>query len=232
MHMRAEKWAVFFILGFTPLLLFPRSSETYLDKTVSLQYRKAPLREVLVDLSKQTQVSFVYQDSLVDPVLVSCKIKDEPLESVLPSIVTRDKLDYCILDDCLIVLLPSRKVETIKPVERKIIKPKEHILNPKFKAPKVISKLKPEYPRMAVNRQISGRVSLNMLVNKNGTVDTVYVRKSSGYVSLDSTAIKHALQAQCSPARLGNRAISMWMKWDFDFQFKSQSTSRRTTTKN
>lgn len=221
-----------FVLWLCPHTVLSYSAETYLNKTVSLRYRKTPLRQVLTDLSKQTQVSFVYQDSLVDPVAVSCRFRNRTLESILPDIIQRDKLDYRIIDDCLIVLLPAKKMDPPKPIERKIFKPKDYnIQNPHFKAPRVISEKKPDYPRIAINRKISGRVSLNMLVNEGGTVDTVYVRKSSGYVLLDSAAIRHALQSQCAPARLGNRAISMWMKWDFDFQFKDYYTQGRIFSK-
>ncbi len=216
-----------FVLWLWPPLIFANQTDTCLEKPVTLHYKRTPLRQVLTDLSKKTHVSFVYQDSLVDRVHVSCRLNDKSLESILPGIIDKEKIDYRIVDDRLVVLVPARKREIQKPVERKLFKPKDYgIQNPNFKAPKVISDKKPEYPKAAVDRMISGQVSLNLLVNKNGRVDTVYVRKSSGSSLLDSVAIQHAMQAQCSPARLGNKPISMWMKWDFRFQFENDLSAR------
>ncbi len=86
-----------FIVWLWPPLIFANQTDTYLAKPVTLHYKRTPLRQVLTDLSKKTHVSFVYQDLLVDSVHVSCRLNNKPLESVLPGIIDKEKIDYRII---------------------------------------------------------------------------------------------------------------------------------------
>jgi len=67
---------------------------------------------------------------------------------------------------------------------------------------------KPRYPRLSKRLREEGTVLLLLLINKNGTVNEVAIKKSSGYPRLDRAAIKAVKQWHYTPASRGNETIA------------------------
>lgn len=78
----------------------------------------------------------------------------------------------------------------------------------------------PGYPKMARKRGYQGTVLLNVLVNKEGTVENLWLSKSSGYKILDNAAIKAVKDWTFEPGRRGDEAIEMWVEIPVIFEIK------------
>ncbi len=67
---------------------------------------------------------------------------------------------------------------------------------------------RPRYPKLSKRLREEGTVLLQLLINKNGTVSEVEIKKSSGYPRLDRAAIKAVSQWRYTPASQRNEAIT------------------------
>lgn len=67
----------------------------------------------------------------------------------------------------------------------------------------------PEYPALARRRHLQGNVILEVLVNKNGRVEELFVKESSGYKVLDRAALKAVRGWLFEPGRKGTSPVSM-----------------------
>ena len=69
------------------------------------------------------------------------------------------------------------------------------------------------YPRTAEQ----GRVTLKVLVNREGRVANVTLEKTSGYANLDSHAV-HAVRGwRFAPARQGAEPVEQWLTVNVDY---------------
>ena len=73
----------------------------------------------------------------------------------------------------------------------------------------------PEYPAMAERAGIQGTVTLKVLINKTGIVDSVVVIK--GPEIFRNPAIMAAKATSFSPAKYNNRTVSCWVIMPFRF---------------
>ncbi len=78
----------------------------------------------------------------------------------------------------------------------------------------------PKYPRAARRRGYEGTVILNVLVNKNGDVSSLWVSTSSGYRLLDNAALEAVSNWLFEPGSIGNKKVDMWVKIPVRFQLK------------
>lgn len=65
----------------------------------------------------------------------------------------------------------------------------------------------PPYPLIARKKGWQGNLTVNVLVNKNGLVDKINIKKSSGYKLLDEISIKTLRKWYFIPARSGSTNI-------------------------
>ncbi len=78
----------------------------------------------------------------------------------------------------------------------------------------------PGYPKMARKRGYQGTVLLSVLVNKEGTVDDLWLFESSGYKILDNAAIKAVKDWIFEPGRKGDEAVEMWVEVPVVFELE------------
>jgi len=78
----------------------------------------------------------------------------------------------------------------------------------------------PPYPVMARRRSYEGEILLNVLVDPEGMVSEITIKRSSGHLSLDRAAIKAVKKWLFIPAMEGSRPVSMWVDIPIDFQLK------------
>jgi protein TonB len=68
---------------------------------------------------------------------------------------------------------------------------------------------KPKYPRIAKKRGYQGIVLLDVLINRNGSVEDLRVSTSSGYAILDRAAIKSVKDWLFVPGKRGDETVDM-----------------------
>jgi protein TonB len=76
----------------------------------------------------------------------------------------------------------------------------------------------PEYPALAQDRGMQGRVLLKVHVLASGKPDNVTVEKSTGFKILDDAAIKAVLQWSFDPAKRGQTPIDGWVTVPLNFK--------------
>ncbi len=69
----------------------------------------------------------------------------------------------------------------------------------------------PRYPEEARERGDQGKVLVRALINADGTVAELGLKKSSGHPSLDQSALKTVKNWRFVPAQRGNLAVSAWV---------------------
>ena len=89
-----------------------------------------------------------------------------------------------------------------------------------FAQPRYAENPKPAYPREARKRGYEGEVLLKVEVLANGRVGRVEVRKSSGYKTLDRSALTTVKEWKFIPANQGNGAIPCWVNIPIKFQLQ------------
>ena len=212
-----------YILAFLTLWTAGFASETadaFLKNPVNLRFQSAPLRDILSEISEQTQTFFVYSDTLINDMTISCDVSNEPLDKVLAFILD-EHIEYKMIDENLIALRWQPVAVARKPVPKKISEAKKsepEELHP----PRMIKFEKPVYPKSAIKENSSGRVNLFVRIDENGNVTSVIVKRSSGSVILDSTAVKHAKESLFTPAHANKEPVPVWIDWDFDFKLSDQ----------
>ena len=83
--------------------------------------------------------------------------------------------------------------------------------------PEIIYKEKPEYPRLARQAQLEGRVYLRVLVKKDGSVGDAIIEKTSGITSLDDAALKAVFGCKFKPAIQNGRPVKVWVSFPYEF---------------
>ncbi len=69
-----------------------------------------------------------------------------------------------------------------------------------------------EYPMEMWNQDVEGTTVVRVLVNEAGGVDSAVVAESSGYVLLDSAAIRGAGVMEFEPALRGGEPLRVWAR--------------------
>ncbi len=89
-----------------------------------------------------------------------------------------------------------------------------------FAQPRYAENPKPFYPQEARKRGYEGEVLLKVEVLANGGVGRVEVRKSSGYETLDRSALTTVKEWKFIPANQGNGAIPCWVNIPIKFKLQ------------
>jgi len=92
--------------------------------------------------------------------------------------------------------------------------------NTVFAQPRYAENPKPLYPQEARKNGYEGEVLLKVEVLANGRVGQVEVKKSSGYETLDRSALTAVKQWKFIPANQGNGAIPCWVNIPIKFKLQ------------
>ncbi|MBN2423547.1 MAG: energy transducer TonB [Calditrichaceae bacterium] len=84
--------------------------------------------------------------------------------------------------------------------------------------PEIIKQVKPVYPEMAQKANISGTVTVTVLIGKTGDVEDVKVYKD--VMMLTDAAVQAAWQCKFKPARQHDKYVKVWMNVPFVFTLK------------
>jgi protein TonB len=76
------------------------------------------------------------------------------------------------------------------------------------------------YPRRARQKGYEGTVVLEVLVNRNGTVDDLRILTSSGYAILDRSAVQSVKTWSFKPAKKGTDTVDMWVQVPVRFKLE------------
>lgn len=88
--------------------------------------------------------------------------------------------------------------------------------DPDIKPPVIIERPEPEYPEIAKERNIEGRVVLRVLLNPSGSVTRIVPLESLPY-GLTESAVKAARALTFQVARYENRPVSSSFKLTYEF---------------
>lgn len=84
--------------------------------------------------------------------------------------------------------------------------------------PVMIREVKPDYPPQAIRAGLEGRVTLQVLVDKEGGVRNVVVLVPSGLECLDIAAVKSARLCRYRPAIQNGHPITVWVTYPVVFR--------------
>ena len=87
------------------------------------------------------------------------------------------------------------------------------------KTPRLVREVKPNYTKAAMDRQVQGRVELDAVVLKDGTVGDVTVTKSLDD-DLDQEAVKAAKQWKFQPGTKDGEPVSVRVNIELTFKLK------------
>jgi len=85
--------------------------------------------------------------------------------------------------------------------------------------PKVLSRSKMEYPPSAMKKRIKGYVIVNVLIDKQGSVETAQVLESFPTGVFDAVALNGVRSWRFSPAKYKGQPVKVWAKQKVRFDF-------------
>ncbi len=95
------------LLFFLPLLSLSATSYSQGEK-ISLEVKDVSLKEILKEIEGQSNYRFIYKDELVrDEIGYSLHFKKENISDILDKILDKSNVDFSILEDNLVVLVPK-----------------------------------------------------------------------------------------------------------------------------
>ncbi|RZK41670.1 MAG: SusC/RagA family TonB-linked outer membrane protein, partial [Hymenobacter sp.] len=105
--------AVVVCLQTSPALAHAHTSQTVLERTVTVQAEKQTIKTILSQLAKQANIRFVYSQQLVRADRkVSVRAQNEPLATVLDEIFAPLKIEYEINHDRIVLRVPTSTTYT------------------------------------------------------------------------------------------------------------------------
>jgi len=108
--------------------------------------------------------------------------------------------------------------EPEKEIEKIEIVPSVEMQGAQYKEVDYDSNPPPIYPRIAVLRNIQGRVLLSVDVSERGAPIGIKIEQSSGHAILDQAAVEAVRRWKFSPAHLGKMAIRSQVKIPIHFK--------------
>lgn len=85
--------------------------------------------------------------------------------------------------------------------------------------PRVLSRSKMEYPASAMKKHIKGYVIVNVLIDKQGNIETAQVLESFPQGVFDAVALNGVRSWRFSPAKYKGQAVKVWAKQKVRFDF-------------
>ena len=98
------------LLVLLPVLCLPAKAESFLQEyRVNLNLNKVTIKSVIEEIKKQTNLSFVYNETDVQGISqLDIKVKDETVEEVLNQVLKDKQLRYEIVDNVIIIRRDNR----------------------------------------------------------------------------------------------------------------------------
>ena len=81
------------------------------------------------------------------------------------------------------------------------------------------------YPEELWDQDVEGQAIVMVHVTTEGTVDSVYVRSTSGYEAMDSAAVTGARELRFEPGRRGADPVDVWVRLPVRFSKTPPSPS-------
>ena len=92
------------------------------------------------------------------------------------------------------------------------------------KGPELISRLNPEYPKLAKLAGIQGTVYLKLLIDEKGNVEKIKIEQGVKDM-LDESALKAAKKAKFSPAMLKDKPVKVWVVLPIAFKLSVDNSA-------
>lgn len=91
-------------------------------------------------------------------------------------------------------------------------------------APRYLENAHPVYPAVARSRGYAGTVLLAAEIAANGRVENLTIKKSSGYASLDRSALEAVKRWKFDPGRRMGKPVAMWVDVPVKFVLKEDDS--------
>ena len=176
-------------------------------KEVVIPKNKKPITPVRKEVPEKKQEIIPEKKSLTAPVILPPQ--DEPIREVFVEHVPEAPLKEV------------REIKEIQGIKTNVDESPLPIPAPLTEAsPRYRDNPVPEYPRMAKRRGFEGTAVIEVLVNKEGSVDDLRLYKSSGYDILDKAALESIKDWFFVPGRRGEQAVKMWVRVPVRFELR------------
>ncbi len=233
--------ALAFKFGRTPSIDLPELDPSAVEISFSVVERETPLVSDTPPLVSDTPPPPLVSDTppLVSdtPPLVSDTlpplVSDTPLPLVLdtpPSLLVSDTPPPLVSDTPLPKETNKRiNEQTVKRLNGPTVQRSNDLVSapaPKQARvdapPKLLKSIKPDYPTRARKRGEEGDVSLELVVNERGLVESVSIIESCGHPDLDAAAVRAAKKARFTPAKSGGKAVPSTASLAITFKLTSR----------
>ncbi len=129
-------------------------------------------------------------------------------------LATREELAEIVAPD---IMAASESEDIVVDIEEEEYLPDLTEFVPVEVIAEMIHQVQPEYPRLARQAGLEGKVWIKALVASDGTVRDAVIYKSSGTPALDDAALAVAKENKFKPAIQNGRPVAMWVTYKVDF---------------
>lgn len=117
--------------------------------------------------------------------------------------------------------IKQNEIKEEKQIEKSVVIPAERGAINEAK-PIYLKNPAPVYPELARVNGWEGTVILEALVSEEGTIEKIQILESSGYKILDESAYETIKTWKFSPAKMGQIALSSWVRIPVQFILKDE----------
>ena len=192
--------------------------DTELDTVSNTNFTGTFYAQVLIDQNGEAES--IYFNNSVNPKLDSIAIILLKNNIFLPlNKVTQYNEKYSILFGINVskgTIVGNPFVIYNKETRQKLLE--QQVING-FEKPIAISKIIPEYPKVALDNDIQGIVEIQIKIDKEGDVAEAYVVYSDNTI-LENAALEAAKQYKFTPAKKNGEVIESWFIIPFTFKIK------------
>ena len=117
---------------------------------------------------------------------------------------------------------PKKKIQMKKPKPKpkKVIEPPKEEEEEEIAAEEMAENKNPIYPKVAIRNQWEGTVHIKLLIKVDGSVGSILIVKSSGYIVLDKSALRAIRSWQFVPATKKGKPVASWQVIPVKFELK------------
>ncbi len=215
MKIRTVKLVLLILITFVGAASFPQ--DIYGGRIISFECRKLPLRSVLNELHKESGLSFIYNDGLIDSSLrITCSIKEASVNSILKKILSGSDISYKLFGESSVVLF-RKPIQKKTEFKAKVFENKVPTFDTSYSFTKaqIILETDPKYPSEAVQNRMEGKVAVKLFITSEGKVADAKVEHSSDFPVLDSAALSYSYKLKFKPAEVNGISINSWYMLTF-----------------
>ena len=174
------------------------------DVPITLNFQRRGFREIIEALSKSVRFEVEYEGELPQPTrIVSIEMKDVTAVDVLERIAVLTGVSYRVPNPYTLVVEAPRLAGV------------DGVTNPR-RIPE--SRIVPSYPPEARAQGIGGKVFLEALLDREGTVDRVKVlRGIPDHPEFEQAAVAAIMEWRYEPATKDGKPVAVWFTVIMDF---------------